>query len=406
MIEEATARHQPNVEARLFACVSILFLTALLWAYWDDSDPLSLFWTNRDFANYWVASKLALNGQALDLFNGQDNYIAQMQKVFGDDYPWHNWSYPPHYVLLMLPLGGLPYLPSGFAFQLATFALFLHAARVARTQDARNYWVLLLPFIVCNVQLAQNGFLTAALMLYGLSLRLHRPLLAGIAMGFLTVKPQLGLLLPILLVLERQWQTIAFAAATAVGLIALSAVTFGIEAWIGYIDHNLPYQTIVMTQFGGYFLHLMPSVYGTLRSLDFEPGAAMAIHAPVACAALAIFVYGSLRLKNPKTRALNFLFATFCFTPYSLVYDLGALCAVAAIERTRVRSSGSSAIASQFVSLALALVCLLPIVAAPMSLAGFPIGPLVLSLGWAAVLAHYWRKPHSTLPAGSTLPAR
>ncbi|CAD7045534.1 hypothetical protein RHAB21_03562 [Pseudorhizobium halotolerans] len=385
MTGKAWAGQRADVELRLFACLATCAIGLLFWLYGSGQDLSSLFWTNRDFANYWIASKLAMEGHVLDLFSGQDIYFARMQEVFGQDYPWHNWSYPPHYLLLVLPFGLLPYVASGIVFQLATLALFLHAASLARAPEARGYWLLLLPFIVCNLHLSQNGFLTAALMLYGLSLRFRRPLLAGVAIGLLTIKPQLGLLLPILLLLERRWQTIAAAALSAGLSMALSALLFGVDTWTGYVGHNLPYQTIVMTDFGGFFLHLMPSVYGAARSLDLDAATAMALHLPVAALAIVAFLYLAWRLETPEARSLSLLFATFCIAPYSLLYDLGALCVLAAAENARERMLPQGQ-GRRWRMLMLAAVCLLPVLALPFSLAGLPIAPAVLLLGWAAAV--------------------
>jgi hypothetical protein len=62
---------------------------------------------NRDFANYWIAGKLILGGETADLFGPQPQYFRHLTDAFGRDYPWHNWSYPPHYLLFLWPLGWL-----------------------------------------------------------------------------------------------------------------------------------------------------------------------------------------------------------------------------------------------------------------------------------------------------------
>jgi uncharacterized membrane protein len=56
---------------------------------------------------------------------------------------------------------------------------------------------LVLPSVFDNLYHVQNGFLSAALLLGGLALRMQRPLLAGVLIGCLTIKPQLGVLLPL-----------------------------------------------------------------------------------------------------------------------------------------------------------------------------------------------------------------
>lgn len=293
-------------------------------------DTSGLVWTNRDFANYWLASRLVLDNQVMGLFNGHDIYFAHMQQAFGPDYPWHSWSYPPHFLLLIWPFGYLPYTISMVAFLLLTLLIYLHAASLAFRRYPEFPAILLLPFIVSNLLAGQNGFLTAALLLYGLSLRFTRPLLAGIAIGLLTVKPQLGILLPLLLLFERKWTVIASATLTTLSIVSLSAWVFGVDSWMGYIGNTLPYQRLVMTDGTGDFLSMMPSPFGALRQMGFEGPVTMALHAIMALLAFAAFLKVHFFTNNPDYRAANLLFATFLISPYSLSYDLGALVVLAA----------------------------------------------------------------------------
>src|SRR3546814_13973031 len=94
---------------------------------------------------------------------------------------------------------------------------------------------------VCSSDL--NGFLTGALLIGGLRLLGTKPIVAGILFGILTVKPQLGILLPFALLAARQWTAIAAAGATTVLLVGISVLLFGWESWQAYIDLVIPLQT-------------------------------------------------------------------------------------------------------------------------------------------------------------------
>jgi hypothetical protein len=348
--------------------------------------------TNRDFANYWLGSKLWLDGNVLDLFRGQKTYFNRAIEAFGPDFTWHNWSYPPHFVFFTLPLALMPLPASLVVSELVTLAFFLHASWLVERRLTGLTAVLLLPFILCNILFAQNGFLTGALMLYGLSLRGSRPILAGIAYGLLTTKPQLGILLPFLLLYERRWLVIASAAASALALVALSAVVFGMEAWSGYITHNLPYQTAVMRLLDGTFLEMMTSLYGGLRSHGWTADPAMAIHAPWAITGTLIFIWTLVVLQRPQARALSTLVATFIVTPYGLTYDLGALCALAAIAvHSQVPGEPGR------LNLWFAPLCLLPIVGQPLAATGLIVAPLVMVLAWAGLLYDEQRRGQLSL---------
>ena len=62
-----------------------------------------------------------------------------------------------------------------------------------------------------------------------------RQVWAGILLGMATIKPQLGLLLPVALVAARQWRALAAAAATVAALVLLSAWAFGLDALRGVL---------------------------------------------------------------------------------------------------------------------------------------------------------------------------
>jgi hypothetical protein len=358
-------------------CVCLAAYTfAAIWSGMIGADGLS--WTNTDFSNYWIASRLVLEGQSLDLFSGQDIYFQHMQAAFGADYPWHNWSYPPSFLLIIWPLGLMPHAPSMVVFLLATVILFLHSVFKVEEGASAIVPILFSMFLICNGFLAQNGYLTAALMIYGLACRDRSPVWAGIAFGLLTVKPQLGLLIPILLLYERRWSVILWAILTALFLIGLSALIFGLDSWRGYLQHNIPYQGEVMAELSGVFLYMMPSVFGYLRSLGFDASMAMLFHLPIAGLALAAFIRGLFLSRTRFQRDVLLLAASFLVSPYALIYDMGALAAFAAIAFQRSERGGR---AEMICKLLLAATAVLPVLHPFLTFSSsLPVAPGVLGL--------------------------
>ncbi|MEW9616100.1 glycosyltransferase family 87 protein [Shinella sp. S4-D37] len=350
----------------------------------------SLRWTDKDFANYWVAAGLALEGRIGEVFGPQAAYLAHMRSLFGADYPWHAWSYPPHYLLLMLPLGLLPYKAALLSFVTATFLFLCAAARLACPRPRWWQLLLLLPPILTNGIATQNGFLLSALMLAGLALRDRRPIVAGLCFGLLTVKPQLGVLLPLLLLWERQWVVIASASFTALALVALSAAVFGVEAWTGYIDQIIPYQTAVMREAEGIFLHMMPTVYGSVRSLGGDAASAFTAHLPFAVAMLALYGASLPRLARPDMRAASTLFATTLAVPYLLNYDLVALIIAAVLwtERGPLHPSWRRTLIG---------LSLIAMIMPGLGLLGWPVAPAVILAAWLGLL---YRADGLPRPAG------
>lgn len=369
----------PPVAYAAFAAVAAV----LLWMAFGQpfSPEIGLSWSNKDFANYWIASGLVLDGKVADLFGDHATYFAHMTRAFGVDYPWHNWSYPPHFLFTILPLGLLGYKVSLALYLLSTFLLFCAAVHLVSNKAKTIQLLLLVPAVVANVMTAQNGFLTTALLLAALATRSDRPVISGICIGLMTVKPQLGYLLPLLLLFERRWTVIAVASITTAVLVALSILCFGMKSWEGYFNNVVPYQMAVMRELTGIFQHMMPSVYGSFRSLGLPAGMALSVHMPVAAAALLVFCFSLFRLKAAWARAASLIFATFVMTPYSVVYDMAALAAIVALWPLEATQPGRKAQRILFV-----LTATMPLLTVVLGLSGVPVTPFVILAAWLLML--------------------
>lgn len=384
----------------LAATVTFVLALLLYFMIGGLTDPNWTVWIDRDFVNYWTASRLLLSGQVMDLFSGQSVYFPHLTNTFGPDYPWHNWSYPPHYLLFVLPLGYFPFHVSMVLFLFVTMLVYLHSTyTLGRKIDASSA-LLILPFVACNIMTAQNGFISGALLLYGLALRDRHPVIAGIAIGLLTVKPQLGILLPALLLFERRWQVILAAAVTTVASIMLSVALFGLESWQGFIEHTVPYQTEVMRVGNGTFLYMTQSLYGALRSYAFDADQALAVHLPLAALVFLGFVGSLFLLKTRDERAFSALLATFLISPYSLSYDLGALSAFAAIWAGLPALTAGQTLARRLVFTGIAF---LPLMHSTMATYfGLPIAPAFIAAG--LVLLVLFREKAVDGPVSASVP--
>ena len=356
----------------------------MLRAILQDSLPYLL--VDKDFANYWVAGRLVLSGEHLDLFT-QAHYFPHLQELFGPNYQIRNWSYPPHYLLFVWPLGLLDYKTAFVAFIGGTLGLFVLAASVFRREYAptANLRVLLLAvagYVLMMFVTAQNGFLTAAMLLFGLAFMRRRPVLAGIAFGCLTIKPQLGLLIPVLLVFDRNWRALGWSALVAALVVAVSAAAFGFASWTAYLTDTLDYQRSVMTDWYGIFLQMMPTVFASMRTLGFSPSTAAQAQLPVSAVALMAVLWLLYRERDALRRALTVTCGTFLITPYAFNYDMGALCVCAALLAGQQRPQGSRRLAV----LPIAMVAALPPALMNVGRAGFPCGPLILVAGLAALM--------------------
>ncbi len=94
--------------------------------------------------------------------------------------------------------------------------------------------IVLSPAALINTIGGQNGFLTGALVLTGMLFAQRRPVLAGLAIGCLAIKPHLAIVLPFVLMAIGAWRAFATATLTVLGLAIGSVAVLGVEPWQDY----------------------------------------------------------------------------------------------------------------------------------------------------------------------------
>ncbi len=345
----ASKRILSNWPVSVYALIPILLIPALiyLWAeYQIITMRHGLFITNgnvigHDFLNIWVAAKLALGGQTNVLFDLIEFHRVE-EIMLNKLLMFHVWSYPPHFIPLLLTLGLMPYPWALGLWTIATLIIYLVAVAYKRPQP----WILSLALALApssfeNINGGQTGFLTAAFLVGGLRLLEARPIAAGILFGLLTIKPQLGLLVPVALIAGRHWKCFLSAAATTIFLIALSILLWGLEPWRLYLDSSLVYEKMALENLPIHVFSAMSlSPFMSARLLGLPLDAAYAI--ALCCAAAAVYVVGRTFAKpfSSDLRSAVLLTATFLATPYVLDYDTPALSA-AVIAVLAVAGKGS-----------------------------------------------------------------
>lgn len=308
MSGEGRLRLPAMTVALLFLFVAVVALVTML------SDPYQM-----DFVSYWAAARLADAGNPAGAYDIALHRSVELGAIsLGGALPF---AYPPCFLVLLAPFGLLSYSAAAADWVLLTFAGYCAAMR--RWAPAMPWLALSFPPLLANVVTGQSGLLTAALFVGGMALLPRRPLAAGILLGLLIVKPQLGLLLPLALLAGREWRAIAGAAVSAAGLILLSLILFGWAPWQGWLGNAGLIASIAGEGLAGW--HRMASVYGALRLAGSPAGPAWAAHILVALAAAAAATYLWYRRADPGARAAALAAATALASPYLFVYDLSIL---------------------------------------------------------------------------------
>ena len=184
---------------------------------------------------------------------------------------------------------------------------------------------LAFPAAFLTISHGQNAFLSAALFGGALYLLPSRPLLAGFLFGLLTFKPQLGLLIPFVLVAGGYWRSILAAGATLLVLVAVSTLILGMDVWTIFITQS-GYAVETMRQ-GIVAWEKMISPYAALRLLGLPDMAASILHYSIA-SAVAVFTIVVWLPRNHvpmPIRSTILLCGSLIVTPFSLNYDLFVL---------------------------------------------------------------------------------
>ena len=344
-----------------------------------------------DFINVWAAGTLALIEQPAGAYDYNVHHAAQKAAFDGAQVPYFGWHYPPMFLLLALPLALLPYLASLGVWLLATLGLFLLTVYRILPRREALLPALAFPGVFVNLGHGQNGFLTAALLGGGLLLLERRPMLAGVLFGLLTYKPQFGLLIPLVLLFSRRWDTIIMAGGTAALVAMASLLLFGPETWIAFIDSLALTREVIVEQ-GVTGWHKIMSVFAAARMWGADIELAYLAQAAVAvCAAATV-----LRLWTPAVphglKCAALVAATPLLTPYVLDYDLVIL----ALPIAWLAADGLKRGFLPWEKLTLAAVWLLPLVARLAGLGlSLPLTPPLLMI----LLLVIYRRARSPIPA-------
>jgi hypothetical protein len=223
--------------------------------------------------------------------------------------------YPPSFLFFMIPLGLMNFYTSYAAWILGTFAFYFAVSWRSQQPRSATFIIFFAPATVVTFAFGQTGFLTSALMVGGFRLAGRRPILSGVLFGLLSIKPQLGVLVPIALISARHWPTLAAASATVFVLVLASSAAFGWSIWPLWLSQLLTHAEWVAAAHPQY----MPTIIANLTFLGVELPVARLIQL-AATIAVAGTVWACFRRGPTELGVSAALVGTFLATPYAFVY--------------------------------------------------------------------------------------
>lgn len=277
-----------------------------------------------DFLAFYTAGEFTLRGEAAAAYDFA-SFDAALKARAPLEVVGMMWQYPPAMFFIAAPFALLPYKAAFIAWTLAGWSVLGWALRHI---GFRGETLRILLFSSLTVSVLGHGQISA--MIAGLLfLAAYDPkkrwLVAGIAAGLLTIKPQLGLLLPFAFLAVGAWRTIAVACITAALLHAASFLAVGADGWSAFFDAALRFKN----EFAGAAALTPPrgmtTVFGQLKLMGFSGAAAMQaqIAAFALLAAITVFVWR--KAIDPLAKAAFIGAAAIVAAPYAYGYEMTAL---------------------------------------------------------------------------------
>ncbi|WP_371395805.1 glycosyltransferase family 87 protein [Fretibacter rubidus] len=310
-----------RVTAVLYLIIIVLAVGAYFFNVDGLMDPNGDDRVGRDFVNFWSGGAAVWSGNAGTLYD-HAAYDAFIARYFGEFSTIYAFSYPPHVLFLLAPFGLLGYIPALIVWSLGGVAAYFAAARSLFKRNADRAILAFAPATLICLMSGQTGLYAAALFIGGYQLKDKYPLLAGVIFGLLTVKPQLGVLLAIVLLITGNWRAIMTAVATTLALISASANAFGAGLWVDFIGKTMPYQKQILSEDFGGFDHMVPSAYKFIINIGGSDSAAWVAQGAVMVFCIIALLWGYLQGRNARLKLALLCVLTGLFSPYIAVYDM------------------------------------------------------------------------------------
>ncbi len=141
------------------------------------------------------------------------------------------FPYPPTFLLLTLPLAWTSLSVAYFAW-----VGLSAAAIVGSLRRLLAPLVLLVPIVFLSETNGQTSLFMGACVFGAAGLH-RRPILAGVLLGLAAcIKPQVVVLVPIVLMAAGRWRMLFSAGVTGLAVCAIATLVYGVHAWLDWLN--------------------------------------------------------------------------------------------------------------------------------------------------------------------------
>jgi hypothetical protein len=276
-----------------------------------------------DFALFYAAGQLAHDGLATDVYNISLHHAA-IEKLLNVNIPFLlAWFYPPTFLLFIVPFTLLTYNIALLLWLILTLLAALLAAFLLVPKMKHLAFVVLgFPGVLMNIRWGQNGFLSTALLGFGLYFLEANPILSGLMFGFLAYKPQIAAFPFILLLLSRKWKVLFWSIVFALLIAVLSGFIFGFSTWMSFFSSFFGASGNIIRADWNNVKAIQPSLYSFLKLINVNTYLTYIILSAIAVSVLITASWIWLKTDNLTLIGSAMVIGTLLSAPYYLQYDL------------------------------------------------------------------------------------
>jgi hypothetical protein len=315
--------------------VHSLLLAVCLWSiyFFDLSTPGLLdrhgLVKGTDFVHFYVLGSLALEHRGAALYNVLLQ-AAMAEKIVPGAQPLYFVAlYGPQVSLLFAPFARLPYgwallawsLLNCMIYAACCFAVWKTCPRLRQHRLTVVILAIAYPAFFHLIAWGQTSApALACFTLAYLALRSNKHFLAGLAMGLLVYKPQLGFVAALLFLVSGQWLAVVGAVVSAAAELSVGWIYYGTSVMRDYLS--------ALRHIGKVLPYLEPRPYTTHSLRTFWsmlvpfPSAATVLYV---VSSVAVLVISGLIWRSRAPISIRYsamLVATVLVAPHLTVYDL------------------------------------------------------------------------------------
>lgn len=290
------------------------------------ADEVSHSLHGGDFRIAWATGVFAARNDVEKIFD--DDALRETDVLKNAQAGGQLSLYPPQWIMIVAQLIPMGYDRAWPAFFWFSFFLYITGVLCAYRALGVTAVVLALGFsgLWNNLIFGQNSLLVAGLLLFAQAMIFTRPWLAGAFLSLATIKPQLGFLWPLYLLITKPaskntYVFISAGIATAF-FCGVSYFILGREIWVLFFQHlHAPLERLT-ENFDTARADVMISTYAALRLTGLNNGWAWFGHGLVGVVTVFLFLKTLRGQSSRELKISAMILATLLLSPHAYSYDL------------------------------------------------------------------------------------